>query len=254
MKEINKLRSIILRASFIASEGHVPSAFSILDILYVLYKRVIFLDNGSDDRDRFILSKGHASLALYSVLFELGHVDEFEFDTFAKYDSRLGGHPDRNKIPFVEASTGSLGHGFPFGVGIAMALRAKRSTAHTYILIGDGESNEGTIWEAALIASNYKLNNLTVIVDYNHSNDRALSLGDLQLKFKSFGWLVLTIDGHDHDEIFNALTYRSNTCVMVIANTIKGKGIPDMENNPAWHHKSPTKEEYSKFLKILMEK
>jgi transketolase len=257
MEIINKLKTSIVKSAFNSKEGHIPSALSILDILFVLYNKVLNIDKNdcnNETRDRFILSKGHASLALYAILAYKDFIKESELDDFGNFNSRLGGHPDKNKIPGVEASTGSLGHGLPFAVGIALAQKIVKSSVHTYVIIGDGESNEGTIWESALLASNHNLANLTCILDYNHSNDRALKLDNLVLKFESFGWHVLEINGHNHDEIEKALLHRNDKPIMIIANTIKGNGIPTMENNPAWHHKSPSETEFYEFIKILEKK
>lgn len=243
MTIIKNLRSNILKAAANSGEGHIPSALSILDILYVLYDD--FITNSSftstnNVGNRFILSKGHASLALYAVLNHHGKIPDEEFYSFAKFESSLGGHPDRNKIPCVESSTGSLGHGLPQAIGLAMALRIKESPGHVYVLIGDGESNEGTIWESALLAPHHKLENLTCIVDNNLSSARALDLGRLSEKFTAFGWKTIEIDGHDHDAIRDALKFREiGRPIAVIANTVKGYGIVSMESNPEWHHRSP---------------
>lgn len=243
MTTIKNLRSSILKAASRSGEGHVPSALSILDILYVIYDDFIpnkYIRSTNNMGNRFILSKGHASLALYAVLNYHGKISDEEFYSFAKYESNLGGHPDRNKVPGVESSTGSLGHGFPQAIGLAMALRIEESPGHVYVLIGDGESNEGTIWESALLASHHKLENLTCIVDNNLSSERALDMGKFSEKFSSFGWKTIEIDGHDHDEIRDALKSREiGKPIAVIANTVKGYGILSMESNPEWHHRSP---------------
>lgn len=253
--QLNQMRRDILVMTQKSGEGHIPSSFSILDILWVLYSKNLNYDSNNpewNDRDRFVLSKGHGSLALYAVLAAKGFFPISELEGFCDFGSRLGGHPDRTKIPGIEASTGSLGHGFPQAVGIAIALKIKKNPASIYTLIGDGECNEGTIWESALLASNYKLENLVCILDFNHSNDRALNLGDLYAKLVSFGWSVHEIDGHDHLEIENALKARTTKMpTFIIAHTIKGKGIATMENNPEWHHKVPTEENMAKFVKEL---
>jgi len=246
----------IIEATYNAKEGHIASAFSILDILWVLYDRILNIDPSdldNPDRDRFILSKGHASLGLYGVLSEKGFFDKNLLKDFGKYDSPLGGHPDRNKVPGVEASAGSLGHGMPIAVGIAMGLKIKKSKAHVFCIIGDGEANEGTIWESALLASHHSLSNLCCIIDHNHSTDRALKVDSLSDKFKSFGWNVYEVDGHNHEEIYDILSAENcnDNPKIVIANTIKGKGIKLMENNPSWHHKAPSPEEMSQFLSEL---
>jgi len=230
-----------------AGEGHIPSALSILDILWVLYDRILKVDVSnpkSNTRDRFILSKGHASLGLYAVLAQKGFFPSSELDNFAKFNSLLGGHPDRNKVPGVESSTGSLGHGFPVSVGMALGLKIKKALSKVFVLIGDGEANEGSIWESALLAAHHHLSNLCCIVDYNHSTDRALRVGDLALKFRAFGWESLVINGHNHEEIYSALSSKHDSAPLaVIAETIKGFGCKIMENNPEWHHKSPRKED-----------
>jgi transketolase len=203
-------------------------------------------------RDRFVLSKGHASLGYYAVLEAFGFLDKGELATFCEYNSRLGGHPDRNKVPGVEASTGSLGHGLPMAVGMALALKIQNNPARVFCLVGDGEMNEGSMWESLLLAAHHKLNNLTCIVDYNRSTDRAVDISNLDSKFAAFNWETLNIDGHDQNAIRYALQAKSDIKPMaVIANTIKGKGCSIMENNPEWHHKSPTKDQLKEILEGL---
>lgn len=249
------LKESILRIATRSKEGHLASSFSILDILWVLYDKILFFNprNPQDTkRDFFVLSKGHASLGLYVVLEKKEIINKKTLNSFCEYDSLLGGHPDRNKVPGVEASTGSLGHGMPIAVGIAMGLKIQNSKQRVFVLIGDGECNEGTIWESFLLASHHKLDNLCCIIDYNHSSDRALSLDKMEDKFKSFGWKCITIDGHNHNEIEKSLnTKHSNQPLAIIANTIKGFGIKTMENNPEWHHKYPTNEELEVLIKEL---
>ena len=252
MTNLNHLRSRILKVAAMAAEGHVPSALSILDILYVVYDD--FLPNEISPstgnlENRFILSKGHASLALYAVLNHFGKISDEDFYSFAKFDSKLGGHPDRNKISGVESSTGSLGHGLPQGIGLAMSLRIKKSIGQVYVLIGDGEANEGAIWESALLAPHHNLKNLTCIIDNNRSSERALAMGSFSEKFAAFGWKTFEIDGHNHDEIRNALRMREpNRPIAIVANTIKGYGVSSMESNPEWHHRSPNSEELDYLL------
>jgi transketolase len=230
-------------------EGHIPSALSILDLLSVLYGEGFINKEGTS---RFVLSKGHGSLALYAILAENGFFDPKELSSFCQYESRFGGHPDRNKVKGVEASTGSLGHGFPIAVGMAMAEKIKRTNNKVYVIIGDGEANEGTVWEAALLATHHKLNNLYCIVDFNHSTDRALELGDLKAKFSAFGWHTICISGHDRQQIKQAYSHSETARpVAIIAETIKGRGCRPMENNPEWHHKNPTTEELPLLLKEL---
>lgn len=252
---MKNLKKIIIESAHKSSEGHIASAFSILDILWVLYDNILKIDplNPKDPkRDRFILSKGHASLGLYAVLAEKGFFAMEELKKFGTFDSILGGHPDRNKVPGVEASTGSLGHGMPMAVGVAMGLKITKNPSRVFVLIGDGETNEGTIWESAMLASHHKLNNLYCIIDHNHSTDRALLLGDVKKKFGAFGWDSVSINGHDHNEILKALKMKNETKpIAIIAETIKGYGIKMMEQNPAWHHKSPTDEELDIMIKEL---
>lgn len=253
-KTLKKLKQIIIKASANSGEGHIPSAFSVLNILWVLYDKVLQIDPKNpraDDRDMFILSKGHASLGLYAVLAEKKFFSLSELENFGKFNSILGGHPDRNKVPGVEASTGSLGHGFPIGAGVALGLKIKKMNNKVFVIIGDGECNEGTVWESALIASHHNLSNLCCIVDYNHSTDRALDMGNIADKFKSFGWNACVINGHNHEEIYNALIKKTDKPKVIIANTIKGYGSKIMENNPAWHHKFPSSEELNVLLEEL---
>ena len=245
--DFNNIIKRLVDVAYKAKEGHIPSSLSILNILYVIYGGIV---NG--DGNHFILSKGHASLGLYAILEHFGLLED-GLDSFCEFDSKLGGHPS-NKIKNVVASTGSLGHGLPIGVGVALSEKIKQSNKKVIVIIGDGESNEGTIWESALLAANHNLNNLYCIMDYNHSNDRALGLGDLISKFDSFNWTTIEINGHDNTEILNALSKKSGKPTFILANTIKGHGIPMMENNPEWHHKTPSEEEYNTIIKKLHEK
>ena len=188
-------------------EKHDPSAFSTLDVLCALYDRVLHYDAAhpqSEDRDRFILSKGHGPLVLYAILALKGFFPESELERFLTWDGILGGHPDRNRIPGVEASTGSLGHGLSMAIGVALALKAKKIDRRVYVLIGDGESNEGSIWEAVLLAGDLGLANLTAILMDNRSSTR--HLGDIPAKFETFGWQAETVDGRDEGAIAHALS------------------------------------------------
>lgn len=255
---MKELRKLIVQSAHKAREGHIPSALSILDILWVLYDKILDLDlirSGSEDRDRFILSKGQAALGLYVVLAEKGFINKQDLRSYCAFDSHLGGHPDRNQIPGVEASTGSLGHGFPMAVGLALGAKIKRKSNRIFCLIGDGECNEGSVWEAVLLASHHHLNNLCCIVDYNHSTDRALFIGDITDKFRSFEWETTIIQGHDQLQIEEALRKHPahpDKPYVVIVKTVKGYGVPSMENNPAWHHRAPTAEEMEQ-LKLEIE-
>ena len=193
-------------------EKHGSSSLSTLDVLWVLYDRILRFDPENprwENRDRFVLSKGHGCVSYYAILADKGFFPTSTLKTFMQYDSNLGAHPDRNQVPGVEASTGSLGHGLPMAVGMAIALRIMKSDRRVFALIGDGECNEGSIWEAILLAGNQQLSNLTCIAINNHSS--SLELGDLAAKFADFGWASTTINGHDHEQIFESLTYRDST-------------------------------------------
>lgn len=200
-------------------DKHDPSALSILDVVWVLYQRVLRHDPAhprNELRDRFLVSKGHGPIGLYAVLADRGFFPADELAHFLEFDGRLGGHPDRNLIPGIEASTGSLGHGFPMAVGVALALQAKESDRRVFVLIGDGEANEGSVWETALLAGSLHLPNLTGILINNHSSTRPL--GDVGAKFSAFGWAVRTIAGRDHAAIEGALRDQDATRpTMVIA-------------------------------------
>ncbi|HLA15820.1 MAG TPA: thiamine pyrophosphate-dependent enzyme [Candidatus Limnocylindrales bacterium] len=188
-------------------EKHDPSTRSTLDVLWVLFDRVLRYDPHdprSEGRDRFLMSKGHGPLALYAIMADKGFFPADELTRFLTWDGILGGHPDRSRIPGIEVSTGSLGHGFPMAVGVALALRAKRVDRRVFVLIGDGEANEGSVWETALLAGSLELPHLTAILIDNGSSTRPL--GDVAAKFAAFGWAARTVDGRDHEAIYRALT------------------------------------------------
>ena len=204
-KDIARIERLMMEAT--GDEKHDASSNSTLDVLWVLYDRVLRYDPGhprSEERDRFVLSKGHGCVAFYAILADKGFFPDSQLKTFMRYDSILGGHPDRNLVPGVEASTGSLGHGLSMAVGMAMALHLKKSGRRVFALIGDGECNEGSIWEAILLAGSRQLSNLTCIAINNHSS--SLELGDLTAKFAAFGWAATTINGRDHEQIYEALS------------------------------------------------
>jgi len=241
---MNVLRKQIVSMAYNAGSGHIPSALSILDIVWALYDKIL------QEGDRFVLSKGHGCLALYVVLAEKGIISSEQLADFTKHGSILGGHPDRNKVPGVVCSTGSLGHGLPQAVGIALAKKIKNETGRVYCLVGDGECNEGSIWEAAMLAAHHKLNNLTVIVDYNRSTDRAINLGDLESKFEAFGFDVDSVQGHNCAQLGNALKSKYYNPYAIMAYTIKGHGCNRM-SDPAWHHRAPNDVELSEILQEL---
>jgi len=244
---MNKIIQRIVELSYKSKEGHLGSSLSVLDILYILYKH--FIVPKTNDRNRFILSKGHASLGLYVILENFNLLDNL--DTFCKFDSKIGGHPS-HILDEVEASTGSLGHGLPIAIGMALAYKINNYKSHIFVVVGDGEMNEGSIWEGLLLAAQHKLNNITCILDYNRSNDRALKLDNVVDKINAFNWNCIEINGHDHQSILDSLSAKhEEKPTFIVANTVKGKGISFMENNPEWHHKSPNEEEYQKILQEL---
>jgi transketolase len=241
-----------------AGEGHIPSAFSIIDIIAYLYDKVIKFDPKNpnwDKRDYFILSKGHGCAALYVVLEKHGFITRDDLDSKSKLGGILGGHPDRTKIPGVEASTGSLGHGIAIALGIALGLKIRRMKNKVIVLVGDGECNEGTIWETASVASNLKLGNICCIVDNNGSAGQVLPMHDFLSKWESFGWETYNINGHKNEEIervFKDIDFNFNSKPkVVIADTIKGKGVKFMETHGPWHYKVPNKEELQVIYKEL---
>jgi transketolase len=259
-KRSKYLRKNILKALFSANRGHFGSSMSLVEILRVLYDDVIFFDKNNHNnqkRDRVILSKGHGCLALYSILADKNFFNKKEFNDFLNFDSMLGGHPESQKVPGVEASTGSLGHGLPIAVGIALSLKLKKSNSKVYVIIGDGELNEGSNWEAMMSAKKHNLSNLKIIIDYNkiQSYDfvkNVIDLEPLNLKFRSFGFEVSEVNGHDIKELKkNFLKFKrkiQKKCSVTICHTVKGKGFKLAENNPYWHHKNSFTSEEIKFL------
>lgn len=252
----NALRKKIVEIIYKAGEGHIPSSFSIVDILDYLYGNVLKYKPNSPDweeRDYFILSKGHGAAALYVVLNKYGILSSEKLATYSKRGSILGGHPDTTQIPGIEASTGSLGHGFSTAMGIALGLRIKQRNNRVFALLGDGECNEGTIWEAALVASKQKLSNLVAIIDFNGSAAQILPVDPLVEKWNSFGWNTLEINGHDFNDLsqaFQTITY-DNRPTAIIAHTVKGKGISFIEGHGKWHHRIPNDEELDQIKQEL---
>jgi transketolase len=258
MIQNSELRKQIVRMITEAGEGHIPSSFSIVDLISVLYDkhlRVSASDPDLPDRDHFILSKGHGCAALYVVLEQHGFLQQSDLDSYGTYSGILGGHPDRSKVPGVEASTGSLGHGFPFAVGVALGQKLQGRDSRVFALVGDGECHEGTIWEGALVGQNLGLSNLCCIVDYNHSSSQILPHPDLVGQWRSFGWNVRSCEGHDFEEIDAAFAWFTSGGNegphVIIANTTKGKGVGFMETHGPWHHKIPNSEELAEIMAEL---
>jgi len=236
-----------------ASASHIGSALSMSDIAAVLFGNIMKFDAKRvkwEGRDRFILSKGHACAAVYAVLAALGFFEYSELDAFGADHSAFMTHIS-HKVPGVEFSTGSLGHGLPFGVGKALAAKKQGNTWKTFVLLGDGELDEGSNWEAAMFASHHRLDNLIAIIDYNKLQSldtvaHTLALEPLSSKFEAFGWSVKELNGHDHRILAEALfelPWENGKPSVLIAHTTKGKGVSFMENSVAWHYRSPTKEQ-----------
>jgi transketolase len=257
------LRRQIVRMLEKGGRGHVGSAFSLVEILRVLYDEVLRYDPKRPrwpERDRFILSKGHGCLALYVLLAEKGFFPEEELWKFCKADGILGGHPEAGKIPGVEASTGSLGHGLPIAVGMALAARMDGARHRVFVVASDGESNEGSLWEAALCAAKHRLSHLTVLVDYNKQQSYSTTYEVLDLepfaeKWRAFGFAVEEVDGHSLEQLRAALgrvPFAPDKPSAIICHTIKGKGVGFVENNLSWHHKNRvTPEEIQSLLAAL---
>jgi transketolase len=246
-----ELRAQVLELSHQAKAAHLASALSCIDILAVLYESILVFDpNNLDwpDRDRFILSKGHAAAGLYAVLSRKGVLHPSQLATYGKANSLLEEHPSPN-LPGVEAATGSLGHGLPIANGMALASRIQKKSFRVYALLSDGECNEGSVWEAAMFAARHKLSNLCAIVDFNKwqatgRSQEVLALDPLVDKWRAFGWAVEEIDGHDHDQLSTQLSRKCAGLPRVyIAHTVKGKGISFMEDDNNWHYRVPTRDE-----------
>lgn len=260
-KKSQKYRKNILNIVNKAKGGHIGGSFSVIDILNVLYNHILSFDTKnptSPDRDRLIFSKGHSCIALYVVLEDLGFFDRKDLEEYSKNGAQLGGHPKKNISQGIEISTGSLGHGLSVSVGIAKSVKMNCKKNKVFCIIGDGELNEGSTWEAILLAAQWKLDNLTLIVDYNNqisldSLDNILSVSPLDKKFESFNWDTKVLDGHNHLDLYHEFRAKNklHTPKVIIANTIKGKGVDFMERVPMWHYRGPSQIEYKKALKQL---
>jgi len=259
-----QLRRHIIQMIGKAGSGHPGGSLSAVEIVTALYFRVMRLDPKNPhwpDRDRFILSKGHAAPLLYAALAEKGFFPKEWLLTLRQLGSPLQGHPHCRYLPGVEVSTGSLGQGLAVGNGMALAARLDKRDYRIYVLLGDGELQEGMVWEAAMAASHYGLDNLTAIVDRNFlqidgSTEQVMSLEPVEDKFRAFGWEARTIDGHDFPQILEALDWARRVKgkpAAIVAHTIKGKGVSFMENNPDWHGKAPKPEEVERALAELQD-
>jgi transketolase len=243
------LRRVIVETMRCGGRGHLASALSLVEILRVLYDHVLRVDPAAPAdpaRDRMILSKGHGCLALYAILADKGFFPQSELARFCAQDGILGGHPERDRIPGVEASTGSLGHGPPIGVGMALSARLDGRDSRVFVVIGDGEADEGSVWEAALCAGKHHLDNLTILMDYNKLQSygpvaEVAPLEPLADKWRAFGFGVAEVDGHDPAALatlLSRLPLEPGKPSAVICHTVKGKGLAGVEGNLSWHHKS----------------
>ena len=261
MKVANEIRKGALTAVYSAASGHPGGSLGIADILAYLYFEEMNVDPKNpkmDDRDRFVLSKGHTSPALYATLAEKGFFPKEDLKTFRHKDSYLQGHPDMKNIPGVDMSTGSLGLGISAACGMALSAKISEKTYRVYSILGDGESEEGQVWEAAMFAAHYGLNNLCIFVDCNGLQidgpvSEVMNPNPLDEKFKAFGWNVMVIDGHNFDEIDAAVkaAKTSDKPFAVICKTVKGKGVSYMENQCSWHGSAPNQEKYEIGMKDL---
>lgn len=259
-----KIRKEVLMMIHNAKSGHPGGSLSAVDILNVLFSKCMKIypecEQNSDykNRDRFILSKGHASAALYAVMAQAGFFDENELMTFRKLGSRLQGHPSKRFLKSIEVSTGSLGQGLSIACGMALGLRLDNINSKVYVYMGDGELQEGSVWEAVMNISCRNLNNIIVIIDRNKlqidgSTEDIKALGNIRTKFEAFGWESAEIDGHDIKQIFDAIQIakQSKKPYVIVANTIKGKGVSFMENQAGWHGKAPNDSEFESAMKEL---
>jgi transketolase len=255
-------RKNVVQMIYDAKTGHIGGSLSSTDILVSLYFDIMNIDQKQPlwkNRDRFILSKGHSVEAYYSVLAMKGFFDPDELKKYCRFGSKLTGHPNR-KVPGVEVNTGALGHGLPVGIGMALASKMDGAGYRVFVLMGDGEQAEGSVWEGAMAAANYNLDNLVGIIDRNRlqisgCTEDVMRLESLEDKWRSFGWKTVSINGHDFDELHKAFsTEHAGKPLMIIANTIKGKGVPFIENKAEWHHGILNEEQYTAALDELSEK
>ncbi len=259
-KKAKELRAEILKMLFACQSGHPGGSLSCVEMLMAAYYNTMNIDPKNPqkpDRDRFVFSKGHACPTLYAILADLGYYSKEDLAGLRQIDSHLQGHPDCTKTPGVDMNTGSLGQGVSLAVGLALAAKHGKADYKVYTVIGDGECQEGLVWEAAMAAAHYKLDNLIVMLDYNGlqidgSNDEVMSIGDITKKFDAFGFECLKVDGHDIDAITEAIKAPvSGKPKFICCNTIKGKGVSFMENQAGWHGRPMTEDEFNKAMKEL---
>lgn len=269
IKEIEALckesRRNILKMVYNAQSGHIGGALSATELMTVLFHKCMFVtpkctrDKNYEKRDRFVLSKGHASAAIYSILAHCGYFPEEDLLEYRKFGTKLQGHPCCTKLKGIEVSTGSLGQGLSIACGMALGLRLSKKDNYVYTLMGDGELQEGSVWEAAMNAAHYKLNHLIAVVDRNRlqidgNTEDVMAVGDVAAKFAAFGWNTLEIDGHNIEAIYEAFEKAKESQdkpTVIVANTIKGKGVSFMENQAGWHGKAPNDEQLAQALEEL---
>ncbi len=264
-KTANDMRIDIVEMIYEAQSGHPGGSLSAADILAVLYFKEMNVDPKNprwEDRDRLVLSKGHASPVLYAALAERGFIPKEELKTFRKINTKLQGHPNMNDTPGVDMTTGSLGQGLSAANGMALAGKLDKKDYRVYAVLGDGECEEGQIWEAAMSAAHYKLDNLTAILDHNGlqidgPNEKVMNIEPIEDKWKAFGWYTIRIDGHDVQQIIDAVEKAKeikDRPTIIIANTVKGKGVSFMENQVGWHGTAPNKEQMEQAIAELTER
>ncbi len=249
-----EIRRSILKASRASGHGHIPTSLSIIEMLCSVYDTMKHdpINPKSPDRDVFILSKGHGALGFYAVLAQYGYFKVEELSTFGAFQSRLGCHPDRFKVPGAEVSTGSLGHGIPLAVGMALAFKLQQSSRQVYTLIGDGEANEGSVWEAVMVATNLQLSNLSILYDFNRSQVRSMHIPNPAERLAAFGCDTIEVPGHDLNALRVALATPHNSVRAIVAHTTKGYGCPTLVDNVfEWHRKSPNPAEFDSLMKEL---
>ena len=263
-KKAFELRNLCLDTTYWAGSGHIGGGMSVMDMMTILYHKYLNIkvdDPNWEDRDRFILSKGHSGIAYAPVLCDFGYNDPEQLKTFNLTNSKMGIHLDSNKVVGVDASTGSLGHGLSIALGTGLAARVLGKSYKTYCILGDGECDEGEVWEAALIAHQFKLDHLVAVIDHNKMQsldfcEHTIALAPFGDKWRAFGWNVIETDGNDTDALETAFAQAKTNAgsekpTVIIANTIKGKGVSFMENNILWHYRTPQGEEYEAALKEL---
>ena len=259
---LKDLRKKVFITGYKGGMAHLASCFSCIDMIYALYSKGILQYDHNDpkwnERDRFILSKGHAGLAFYSVLLHESLITEQMYESYLTEESLIGGEPCMRDCEWVEASTGSLGHGLPVAVGMAIALKSNKSHAKVYVMLGDGECQEGSVWESMIVAASMKLNNLVVILDNNKIQkmdltENTMGTPDWEEKLASFGFEVRTVNGHDVESFVKTVKRNNDTDkpLCIIADTVKGKGVSIMENNPNWHFKLPGRKDLKVFKQEL---